>query len=99
MKFKNLLLASALSAMTLTAPAAACDFDGIPEMGGFHRMNPFAKTLGGFDVPRPLPQPQTTAENANKDEKAKAIEATPVREWAIDCGNGTITEKEKATFT
>ncbi len=113
MKPKYLLLASALSAMTLTAPAAACDFDGMPGMGGFHRMNPFAKSLGGFGGPRPLPQPEATAERADKadkkdsadrkakdrKERAKAIEVTPVREWELDFGNGTISEEDKATFT
>jgi len=113
MNVRYLLLASAVTAMTISAPAKACDFDGLPGMGGFHRMNPFAKTMGGVGGPRPLPQPQRTAEQAEKaedkdaakeraddrKERAKAIDSTPVREWELDYGNGSISDEDKATFT
>lgn len=113
MKSKNVLLASAAMALTTSAPLAACDLDGLPGMGGFHRMNPFANAVRGFDEVRPIPQSQPVADQSDKaksddsdkakakdrKQRMKAIEATPVREWELDQGNGPISEADKATFT
>ena len=113
MKLRYSFLVSAATAMTLSVPAAACEFDGLPGMGGFHRMNPFAKALGEYNAPRPLPAPQPTVEEPDKpDEKktvdikaeerkkrTKAIGAAPVREAELDNSTSPISKEGKATLT
>lgn len=110
---KQTLFMSAVLAATLTAPAAACDLDGLPGVGGFHRMNPFAKSLGGLGPPRPIALPEPILETAEKardrrlrnqqtrerKKRAEGIETLPASEREVDHSSVSISEEDKATFS
>ena len=42
MHFRTAVTLSAFASLWISAPAIACELDGLPGFGGFHRMNPFA---------------------------------------------------------
>lgn len=106
---------SALALAALPAPALACDLDGAPGFGGFHRMNPFANAYRNYEpenrVPKAREEAAKSAEagaskGASQDAAPKArrkARKTPVREWERDSGNGPIDadrmRADRATFT
>ena len=42
MLFRTAVTLSAFASLSISAPATACELDGLPGFGGFHRMSPFA---------------------------------------------------------
>ncbi|MEO0461752.1 MAG: hypothetical protein AAF127_01375 [Pseudomonadota bacterium] len=108
MTLARLACIAALPLIALPAPVAACDLDGQPGFGGFHRMNPFADAYRRYQAEDRFPQPEVTQEKStkNSDKKAKdkkpkqgsgrGSEPLPVRDWERDIGNGGISEDQMA---
>ena len=68
----------------MSAPGLACDLDGLPGMGGFHRVNPFATALQrGADLPAPV-----APSGSGADQNAASDNASERR--ALSAKNGAL---------